>query len=86
MAKLGCMTIVAARFKPEPADCSAEYLPKELSRRYEGTAAKRVEDVENDDSIEKPAAARNVCVHRQGKAVTSVVRVLQGRHRLPASR
>jgi len=31
-AKLGCMTIVAASFKPEPADCSAEYLPKELAR------------------------------------------------------
>jgi len=31
-AKLGCMTIVAARFKPEPPTVSAEYLPKELSR------------------------------------------------------
>ena len=46
-AKLGCMTIVAANFKPEPADCTAEYVPKELSREIAGPAAKRVEDLEN---------------------------------------
>src|SRR5260370_8216215 len=51
-AKLGCMTIVAARFKPEPADCSAEYLPKELSRDTKELPQSEWKTSRTDDSIE----------------------------------
>jgi hypothetical protein len=61
-AKLGCMTIVAARFKPEPADCRAEYLPKELAPQSMNLAQTEWKTTRTDDSIENQLRRANVCV------------------------
>jgi len=68
-ARLGCMTIVAARFKPEPADCSAEYLPKELSRDTKELPQNEWKTSRTDDSIENQLRRANVCVIGKAKAV-----------------
>src|SRR5260370_33248198 len=67
-AKLGCMTIVAARFKPEPADCSAEYLPKELSRDTKELPQSERQTSRTDDSIENQLRRANVCVIGKAQA------------------
>ena len=68
-ARLGCMTIVAARFRPEPADCSAEYLPKELSRETRDLPQSEWKTSRSDDSIENQLRRANVCVIGKAKAV-----------------
>lgn len=68
-AKLGCMTIVAANFKPEPADCSAEYLPKELARETKDLPQSEWKTSRTDDSIENQLRRANVCVIGKAKAV-----------------
>jgi hypothetical protein len=68
-AKLGCMTIVAASFKPEPADCSAEYLPKELARETKDLPQSEWKTSRTDDSIENQLRRANVCVIGKIKAV-----------------
>ena len=68
-AKLGCMTIVAASFKPEPADCSAEYLPKELARETKDLPQSEWKTSRTDDSIENQLRRANVCVIGKVKAV-----------------
>jgi hypothetical protein len=68
-AKLGCMTIVAASFKPEPAECSAEYLPKELARETKDLPQSEWKTSRTDDSIENQLRRANVCVIGKVKAV-----------------
>ena len=68
-ANLGCMTIVAASFKPEPADCTAEYAPKELSRETRDLAQSEWKTSRTDDSIENQLRRANVCVNGKAKAV-----------------
>jgi hypothetical protein len=68
-AKLGCMTIVAASFKPEPADCRAEYAPKELSRETRDLPQNEWKTSRTDDSIENELRRANVCVNGKAKAV-----------------
>ena len=68
-AKLGCMTIVAANFKPEPADCTAEYVPKELSREARDLPQNEWTTSRTDASIENQLRRANVCVNGKAKAV-----------------
>jgi hypothetical protein len=68
-AKLGCMTIVAASFRPEPADCAAEYLPKELSRETRDLPQTDWKTSRADDSVENQLRRANVCVIGKVKAV-----------------
>ncbi len=68
-ARLGCMTIVAAAFKAEPAQCSAEYLPKELARDSRDLPQSDWQTSRTDDSIENQLRRANVCVEGKIKAV-----------------
>jgi hypothetical protein len=68
-AKLGCMTIVAASFKPEPADCTAEYAPKELSHETRDLPQSEWKTSRTDNSIENQLRRANVCVIGNAKAV-----------------
>ena len=68
-AKLGCMTIVAASFKPEPADCTAEYVPKELTREARNLPQNEWTTSRTDDSVENQLRRANVCVNGKTKAV-----------------
>ena len=68
-AKLGCMTIVAASFKPEPADCTAEYAPKELSHETRDLPQSEWKTSRTDNSIENQLRRANVCVDGNAKAV-----------------
>jgi hypothetical protein len=68
-ATLGCMTIVAASFKPDPADCTAQYVPKELSRETRDLPQNEWKTSRTDDSIENQLRRANVCVNGSAKAV-----------------
>jgi hypothetical protein len=68
-SKLGCMTIVAASFKPEPADCTAEYVPKELSGETKDLPQSEWKTSRTDDSIENQLRRANVCLIGNAKAV-----------------
>lgn len=68
-ARLGCMTIVAATFKAEPAQCSAEYLPKELARESRDLPQSDWQTSRADNSIENQLRRANVCVDGKVKAV-----------------
>jgi hypothetical protein len=68
-AKLGCMTIVAASFRPEPADCAAEYTPKELSRESRDLPQSEWKTSRTDNSIENQLRRANVCVNGKARAV-----------------
>jgi hypothetical protein len=68
-ARLGCMTIVAASFKPEPSDCTALYVPKELSNESRDLPQSGWKTSRTDDSIENQLRRANVCVNGTAKAV-----------------
>jgi len=68
-ANLGCMTIVAANFKPDPAQCTALYVPKELSRETRDLPQSEWKTSRTDDSIENQLRRANVCVNGNAKAV-----------------
>jgi hypothetical protein len=69
-ARLGCMTIVAAAaFKPDPADCTAEYRPKELSRDGLGLPQGQWKSSRTDQSVENQLKRGNICVLGKASAV-----------------
>jgi hypothetical protein len=68
-SKLGCMTIVAASFRPDPVDCTAEYLPKELPREAKDLPQSEWKTSRTDDSIENQLRRANICVNGKAKAV-----------------
>jgi hypothetical protein len=68
-ARLGCLTIVAANFKPDPAECTAAYLPKELSPESRAAPQDAWKTSRTDDSIENQLRRGNVCVDGKAKAV-----------------
>jgi hypothetical protein len=68
-AKLGCMTIVAASFKADPADCTAEYAPKELSHETRDLPQGQWKTSRTDNSIENQLRRANVCVNGNARAV-----------------
>jgi hypothetical protein len=68
-AKLGCMTIVAGSFQPDPSNCAAAYLPKELSRETKNLPQSEWKTSRTDDSVENQLRRANVCVNGKARAV-----------------
>ena len=68
-ARLGCLTIVAATFKPDATDCTAAYLPKDLSPESRAAPQDTWKTSRTDDSIENQLRRANVCVDGKAKAV-----------------
>jgi hypothetical protein len=68
-ARLGCMTIVAANFKPDATECTAAYLPKELAKESVGHPQAEWKTSRTDDSIENQLRRANICVDGKARAV-----------------
>jgi hypothetical protein len=68
-ARLGCLTIVASAFKPDPVDCTAAYLPKELSPESRAAPQNAWKTSRTDDSVANQLRRGNVCVDGTPKAV-----------------
>jgi hypothetical protein len=68
-AKLGCMTIVAANFKPDATECTAAYVPKELAKESVGLPQAEWKTSRTDDSIENQVRRANICVDGKTRAV-----------------
>jgi hypothetical protein len=68
-AKLGCMTIVAANFKPDALECTAAYVPKELAKESVGLPQTEWKTSRTDDSIENQLRRANICVDGKARAV-----------------
>jgi hypothetical protein len=68
-ARLGCMTIVAANFKPEPASCTAQYIPKQLAGENTSLPESEWKTSRTDDSIENQLRRADVCVEGKARAV-----------------
>ena len=68
-ARLGCMTIVAADFKPEPATCAADYIPKEISRDGVNRPEAEWTTSRTDNSVENQLRRADVCVDGKARAV-----------------
>lgn len=68
-ANLGCMTIVAAKFMPPSSDCSAAYLPKQLTRDTMKLPESAWKTSRTDDSVENQLRRANVCLDGKARAV-----------------
>jgi hypothetical protein len=68
-ANLGCMTIVAAKFLPAATDCSAAYVPKQLTRDTMKLPESQWKATRTDDSIENQLRRANICVDGKARAV-----------------
>jgi hypothetical protein len=68
-ARLGCMTIVAAKLKPAGADCTADYIPKALAPESTGKPQSEWKTSRADDSVENQLRRANICVDGSAKAV-----------------
>lgn len=68
-SKLGCMTIVAAKLKPEASDCRDAYIPKGLTPESVGLAENEWKTSRTDDSVENQLRRANVCVDGRAAAV-----------------
>jgi hypothetical protein len=68
-AKLGCMTVVAAKFKPAPAECASAYVPRQLSRETMKLPESQWQATRSDDSVENQLARANICVDGKARAV-----------------
>ena len=64
------MTIVAAAFKPDAADCAAAYVPKELAKDSVGLPQSEWKTSRTDESIENQLRRGNICVAGNAKAAT----------------
>jgi len=61
-ANLGCITLVAANFKPAATDCTAAYAPKELAKDSIGQPQSEWKTSRSDDSTENQLRRANICV------------------------
>ena len=68
-AQLGCMTVVAAKFKPDPAECTSQYAPKELVPATRELARGDWKTSRTDDSVANQLRRGNVCVEGTPAAV-----------------
>jgi hypothetical protein len=68
-AKLGCMTIVAGKFKPDSTNCSADYVPKQLTRETMKLPESQWKSSRSDESIENQLRRANICVDGKARAV-----------------
>jgi hypothetical protein len=68
--QLGCMTIVTARkFMPDKVDCSASYVPKEITRETMALPESEWKTSRSDDSVENQLRRANICVDGLAVAV-----------------
>ena len=67
--RLGCMTIVAAHLKPDPSDCTAAYLPKQLDPATLQLPQAQWKTSRTDDSVENQLRRANICVDGTAWAV-----------------
>jgi hypothetical protein len=68
-AKLGCMTIVAANFKADTADCTTAYVPKELAKESVGLPQSEWKTSRTDESAENQLRRANICSDGKVRAV-----------------
>lgn len=68
-AKLGCMTIVAGNFKSAASHCTADYIPKELSKDSAGLPQEKWHTTRTDDSIENQLRRADICMEGKARAV-----------------
>ena len=68
-AKLGCMTIVAASFTPDPVDCTVDYAPKTLTTESVHLPQNEWKTSRTDESVENQLRRANVCVAGKVRAV-----------------
>ena len=68
-AHLGCMTIIAANFKPDPVECTKEYLPKTLAPESVDAPQEDWKTSRTDSSIENQLRRADVCVDGTARAV-----------------
>jgi hypothetical protein len=67
--KLGCMTVVAAHLKPDGADCTAAYAPKQLDTSTMRLPQEQWKSTRTDDSVENQLRRANICVDGNARAV-----------------
>jgi hypothetical protein len=67
--RLACMTVVAARLKPEGADCTSAYVPKQLDPSTMRLPQDQWKSTRTDDSVENQLRRGNVCVDGTTRAV-----------------
>lgn len=60
-AKLGCMTIVAAKFKPDGEDCTAAYLPKGVAPDSAKLPPEQWRTSRTDDSVANQLRRADIC-------------------------
>jgi hypothetical protein len=68
-SRVGCMTIVAAKLKPEGTDCSQAYVPKQLSAESMSLPDNEWKSSRSDDSVENQLRRANICVDGDAEAV-----------------
>jgi len=68
-SKVGCMTIVAAKLKPDGTDCTQDYVPKQLSADSMSLPENEWKSSRSDDSIENQLRRANICVDGSADAV-----------------
>ena len=68
-SKVGCMTIVAAKLKPDGTDCTREYVPKQLSADSMPLPDSEWKSSRSDDSVENQLRRGNICVDGNADAV-----------------
>jgi hypothetical protein len=68
-ARLGCMTIVAGKFQRDPADCTADYLPRQIASETASRPMSEWRTSRTDDSLENQLRRANICVDGQPRAV-----------------
>jgi len=68
-AKLGCMTIVAAKFLPGDPQCSTAYIPRQLSRETMKLPESEWKATRSDNSVENQLRRANICVDGSARAV-----------------
>jgi hypothetical protein len=68
-ARLGCMTIVAAKFLPGNPQCTMDYVPKQLSRETMKLPESQWKASRTDNSVENQLRRANICVDGAARAV-----------------
>ncbi|MFO1426530.1 MAG: hypothetical protein U1F11_06075 [Steroidobacteraceae bacterium] len=62
--RLGCLTIVAGRFRPDEADCRAQYVPRTVSAATAALPPEQWRTDRSDDSLENPLRRAAICLER----------------------
>jgi hypothetical protein len=67
--RLGCMTIVAARLRPDGTQCAAAYVPRQLDSATMRLPQEQWKTLRTDGSIENQLRRANICVEGNAWAV-----------------